>query len=141
MHKILFILPFVFFIFYSSEFPDHTYPSQFVLILIQVFIDPKSDEFTCEKNKDPCSIRACQCDVELVNNLVLAAGDERNDKITRIYTFAIWNLGSLITFFTCTYNDVINVYCSTRQVFFSSQVRKNVRHYCIWPAKFLFFSR
>lgn len=42
----------------------------------EVFIDPKSDEFTCEKNKDPCSIRACQCDVELVNNLVLAAGDE-----------------------------------------------------------------
>ena len=42
----------------------------------KVFIDPKTDEFTCEKNDNPCGIRACQCDVELVNNLVLAAGDE-----------------------------------------------------------------
>jgi len=42
----------------------------------QVLIDPKTDEFTCEKNSNPCAIRACQCDVELVNNLVLAAGDE-----------------------------------------------------------------
>ena len=44
--------------------------------IFKVFIDPKTDEFTCEKNDNPCGIRACQCDVELVNNLVLAAGDE-----------------------------------------------------------------
>ena len=43
---------------------------------IKVFIDPQSNEFTCEENSDPCSIRACECDVELVNNLVLSAGDE-----------------------------------------------------------------
>jgi hypothetical protein len=42
----------------------------------QVFIDPATNEFTCEKNNDPCSIRACECDVELVNSIVLSAGDE-----------------------------------------------------------------
>jgi len=42
----------------------------------QVFIDPVSNDFTCEENSDPCSIRACECDVELVNNIALTAGDE-----------------------------------------------------------------
>jgi len=42
----------------------------------QVFLDTKTDEFTCEKNDNPCALNACQCDVELVNNLVLAAGDD-----------------------------------------------------------------
>lgn len=42
----------------------------------QVSIDPQSNDFTCEDNNDPCSIRACECDVELVNNIVLSAGDQ-----------------------------------------------------------------
>lgn len=44
----------------------------------QVFLDTRTDEFTCERNDDPCALNACQCDVELVNNLVLAAGDDSN---------------------------------------------------------------
>lgn len=42
----------------------------------KVLIDSKTNDFTCEKNDSPCAIQACQCDVELVNNLVLAAGDD-----------------------------------------------------------------
>jgi len=42
----------------------------------QVFVDPETNDFTCEKNTNPCAIRACECDVELVNNLVTTVGEE-----------------------------------------------------------------